>query len=103
MTMAVALLLSAVTVLPLLAHGRHEATGPVAHAMPSTAVQDHATDHQDADELIHHTQSHAQGVMPTAAEAPAAGRASVARPFTCADDACSFGGAAEGPFEPPRA
>jgi hypothetical protein len=107
MTVAVALLLAAVTVMPLLAEARHAASGPVALAMPSVAGQDHADAHQDADDLVHHAQSHAQshaqGVMPVAAKAPASMVPSAARSFARLDDVFRAGGGAQGPFEPPRA
>lgn len=103
MTVAVALLLAAVTVMPLLAEARHAASGPVALAMPSVAGQDHADAHQDADDLVHHAQSHAQGVMPVAAKAPASVATSAARSFARLDDVFRVGGGAQGPFEPPRA
>lgn len=103
MTVAVALLLAGVTVMPLLAEARHAASGPVALAMPPVAGQDHAKAHQDADDLVHHAQSHAHGVMPVAAKAPASVATSAARSFARLDDVFRAGGGAQGPFEPPRA
>lgn len=103
MTMAAALLLVAVAALPLLAQARHEAPGPAAQAVLSMAGQDHPAGHRDADDLVHHAQSHAQGVMPAAAGSPGAGVLSVAQSFTRADEAFRAGGDGQGPFEPPRA
>ncbi|KOX59675.1 hypothetical protein ADL19_04340 [Streptomyces purpurogeneiscleroticus] len=103
MTVTIALLLAAVTVLPLLAEVRHEASGPVANAALSVAEPGQGATHQDADDLIHHAQSHAQGVMPVAAKAPATVAPSAGRSFARADEAFQAGGGLQGPFEPPRA
>ncbi|WP_430912152.1 hypothetical protein [Methylobacterium sp. sgz302541] len=101
MTVTVALLLAAVTVLPLLAEAHHAASGPIAHAVQGLAGPAHAADHQDADELIHHVQSHAQGVVPATSKAPATeDGATVA--FAFADEAARTGSGVRGPFEPPR-
>lgn len=102
MTVAIALLLAAVTVLPLLAEVRHEASGPVANAVLSVAEPGQGATHQDADDLIHHAQSHAQGVMPVA-KAPATVAPSAGQSFARADEAFRAGGGLQGPFEPPRA
>ena len=86
------MLLAAVTVLPLLAEARHEASGPVAHAVMSVAGQDQGAAHRVADDLIHHTQSHAQGVIPVAAKAPATVGPSAEQSFARPDEAFRAGG-----------
>ncbi len=98
---AVALVLTAVMVAPLLAEARHEAAPPVTHAMLSFADHGHAADRQDADELIHHAQSHAEGVMPADVNAPV-GAASTTVLFFTLDEPGPAGDGVRGPFEPPR-
>ncbi|HEV2542240.1 hypothetical protein PUR29_35485 [Methylobacterium ajmalii] len=100
---AVAFVLAAVMVVPLLADARHEAVAPVAHAVLSFANHNHnhAADQQDADELIHHAQSHAQGVMPAETTTPVAVD-STAVAFLTHDEPGPAGDRALGPFEPPR-
>ena len=97
MTVTIALLLAAVTVLPLLAEVRHEASGPVANAALSVAEPGQGATHQDADDLIHHA------AEDRAAKAPATVAPSAGRSFARADEAFQAGGGLQGPFEPPRA
>jgi hypothetical protein len=98
---AVAFVLAAVMVVPLLAEARHEAAAPVAHVVLSSADDGHAADPQDADDLVHHAQSHAQGVVPAYAQAPAT-IAWKAMTFSAVEEPARADGAVRGPFEPPR-
>lgn len=102
MTFAIAFLLAAVTVLPLMAGARHDGSGATAHAVLTLADHDHAEDHQDADELVHHAQSHAQCVMPADARSPVSAPSCTTQSFVVAHEAARAGGDAQGPYEPPR-
>jgi hypothetical protein len=74
---------------------------PIAHVVLSSADRDHVADRHDADDLVHHTQSHAQGVMPADAHAHAT---SVwkAMTFSAVDDPGRTDDGVKGLFEPPR-
>ena len=101
----VACVLALVSVMPLLLEARHEAHDAAethAAVVGSHVGHEHAADHQEAGDLIHHAQSHAQGVMPAAAEAPASadGASGV---FADVDHPDRGNGMAQGPFEPPKA
>lgn len=102
-SVVVAFVLALVSVMPLVFEAGHEAhDGGLTHV--AVVVEHiHAADHRDADELIHHAQSHAQGVMPAVAKASAAEAPSAAQSFARADDAYLAGEEVRGPFEPPRA
>ena len=102
MTFAIAFLLAAVTVLPLIAGARHDGSGATAPADLALADHDHAADHQDADELVHHAQSHDQCVMPADARPPASAPSCTMQSFVVAHEADRAGGDAQGPYEPPR-
>lgn len=91
----------AVMAMPTMAGAYHEATSPVAHAVLSFADHDHAADRHAEDDLVHHAQSHAQGVMP-AFETVGMAATWMAMAFPVVDEpVCADGGLRE-PFEPPR-
>ena len=98
---AVAFVLAAVMLVPLLAEARHEASVPVAHVVLSSTDHGHAADPQDVDDLVHHSQSHAQGVMPAYAKAPATA-VWKAMTFPTVDEPGRADGGVRSPFEPPR-
>lgn len=99
---AVAIVLMAVLVVPIMAETRHEAALPVAHAVLSFADHDHAADRHADDDLAHHAQSHAQGVMPAFAMITMAATW-MAMTFAAVDETVRADGGIRGPFEPPRA
>jgi len=65
------------------------------------AVERHFAE-QDADELVHHAQSHDQCVMPADARPPASAPSCTMQSFVVAHEADRAGGDAQGPYEPPR-
>ncbi|GJE47014.1 hypothetical protein GOFOIKOB_0033 [Methylobacterium tardum] len=102
MTVAIAFVMAAVTLLPLMAEARHDASAASVHADLRLSGHDHVAGHQEADELVHHAQSHAQCVMPADARAPADAPSCTVQSFAVAHEADRAGGDAKGPYEPPR-
>lgn len=98
---AVAFVLMAVMAVPTMAEARHEATAPVVHAVQAFADHDHGADRHAEDDLVHHTQSHAQRVMPAFATAAKAA-AWMAMMFRAVGEPVRADGRVREPFEPPR-
>lgn len=99
---AVAFVLMAVMVMPTMADACQAAAPAVAHAVPSFADHDHAADRHAEDDLAHHAQSHAQGVMPAFATATMAA-VWIAMAFAAVDEPVTADGGDGELFEPPRA
>jgi hypothetical protein len=100
---AAAFVLAIVAVMPVLVEARHAPSATfLAHEIGSDATHDPASDEENAGDLIHHAQAHAQGVMPSSAGASTV-RTDATMAFVVAHEGKLLAGRPVGLFKPPRA